>query len=175
MFVSALGLSMKPILLLDVDGVLNPISFSSTDSFDWKFEAPFRSSEESGGWTLNLSKEMGQAIQSLDCEIRWLTTWILDADFANAEIGSALGWERLALCPFVKHKSDPWWKPRAVKDLLQHPGPKVVWADDDINIFLQFFEDDELDPHNRLLAICPDPTVGLTKDDIDTIKEFLRE
>lgn len=164
----------KSILVIDVDGCLNPVPFDPAMSSDWKFEPTFCSSQESGGWPLNLSREMGQTLTDLNCEIKWLTTWILDADFANIEIGSALKWKRLNHCPFKQQGfTDIWWKPRAVKELLKDPGPKVVWIDDDINIFLQNFEIGELDPHNRLLAICPFPAIGITKNDIDVIKEFL--
>lgn len=166
-----------PIILLDVDGVLNPCPFNKHPrGLEWKFEPEFRSSVESGRWPLNLSKEMGQALLDLKCEVRWLTTWIRDEDFANKDIGPALGWEHQRVCKIsVRGMSDHWWKPRTVKELLQSPGPKVIWIDDDADGFAQHFDEGELDPHNRLLIISPESDIGITREHIDTIKLFLQE
>lgn len=167
---------MKPIIPLDIDGVLNPCPFNAERSKDWLFEPEFRSSPESGRFLLNLSKEMGQALLDLDCHIRWLTTWILDEDQANPNIGAALGWPKLPIIPIAPHgPSDFFWKPRAIKTLLENPGPKVIWIDDDINSFLQHFQPDVLDPHKRLLTIVPESDIGLTKAHINIIKEFINE
>lgn len=166
-----------PIILLDVDGVLNPCPFDKHPrGLEWKFEPTFRSCADSGGFPLNLSKEMGQALLDLKCEIRWLTTWIRDADLANKNIGSALGWERQRVCAItLRGLSDYYWKPRYVKELLKDPGPRVVWIDDDADGYAQHFDEGELDPHNRLLIICPECDIGITHDHIDTIKLFLSE
>ena len=164
----------KPIILLDVDGVLNPCPWKPEDSPDWKFEPRWPSSTESGAFPLSLSKEMGQALADLNCQIRWLTTWILTEDFANPEIGKRLGWDRLPVCHIERRFSDNYWKPTAVQKILETEGPKVVWIDDDADYYAQVF-DGISDPFGRLLIICPDSHVGLTRDHIDTIKVFLKD
>lgn len=167
---------MKPIILLDVDGVLNPAPFKASWSPDWKFEPTARSCQESGGWPLNLSKEMGRAILDLNCEIRWLTTWIKNGDFANPNIGARLDWPRLSICPVQRKMSENiFWKPLAVKEFLENPGPKVVWIDDEADTLRDIFTLDELDPHRRLLVINPEPFEGLTKEQLNTIQVFLKE
>lgn len=161
----------KPILLLDVDGVLNPCPFDKNRSSDWAFEKTFRSTLASGGFNLNLSWEMGQALLGLGCEIVWLTTWILDWDHANENIGRAFGWAEKKVPEVTREQ---FWKILEVKRILAEPGPKVVWIDDDALNFLELFEDGaDLDPHSRLLVVCPDSSVGLTKAHLQEIKEFL--
>jgi hypothetical protein len=162
---------MKPIILLDVDGVLNPCPFKAEMSSDWKFEPTFTSKT---GFKLNLSKEMGRAILDLNCNIIWLTTWILDEDFANPEVGVALGWDKKATAHIDESKTQFFWKTEKAREILSIPGSKIVWIDDDVNEFINMFKNRfDLDPHNRLLAICPDADVGLTKVHIDRIRTFL--
>ena len=169
-------------LLLDVDGVLNPCPFSIDRSSEWIFEQPFKSTKASGGFTLNLSREMGKAIEELDYNIRWLTTW---AHHAHVNIGMHFDWishQVLAEPPEASYNmygctsSDWLWKPRAVMEFVKDPGDKVVWIDDDANEFIDHFDKNglTLDPHERLLIISPITDVGLTKSDLGRIREFLR-
>jgi hypothetical protein len=168
---------IKPIIVLDVDGVLNPFWPRSTQiSRDWVFDKNFSSSPESGSFLLNLSTEMGQALRDLDCDIRWLSTWMRDGDFANQEIGEALGWPVLPNVEIEFHgPNDFSWKPRAVRQILSTDGPPVIWIDDDAVIFLKDLTDLSFDPHQRLLPIAPDTDVGLTKKDIEKAKDFISE
>lgn len=163
---------MKPILLLDVDGVLNPFPFDARRSSDWHFEE-FISTKASGGWTLHISKEMGDALWDLDCDIRWLTTW---EDHAHHNIGGPVfGWPTLPV--FFKDEGSFFWKADRVKRLLQKPGPPVIWVDDDLEEVAKCIEDwDEFDPYERL-HMWPgiQSSVGLTKDDIQCLESLVRE
>lgn len=158
-------------ILLDVDGCVNALD-PDNDPAGWVFEAAFRSSPESGGWRLNMSKEMGRALLELGTEIVWLTTW---EEHANTDIGKHFGWaEKRTLTHHGKSKI--FWKIEHIKDELAHPGDKVVWIDDDSKEFLQHFGSiEDADPHNRMLVICPFPTTGITKEHLDTIKKFLAD
>jgi hypothetical protein len=168
--------NQQPLILLDVDGVLNPFPFTDIKR-DWKFEPTFTSSIESGQFSLNLSKEMGQALLDLNCQIQWLTTWIRHEDFANPNIGKALDWPIQKEAQLViAGLTDPFWKVRTVKSILSIPGPKVIWIDDDAARFIEHFSDwSLLDPHDRLQIIVPDPQVGLTKRHIQIINDFINE
>jgi hypothetical protein len=165
----------KPLLFADIDGCFNPVPFRAVVSKDWKWERTFRSNADSGGFNLNLSSEMGAAIESLGCDITWLTTWIVGQDHANPNVGKALGWE---LKPYPIIPEDPYifWKVMYMKDVLAQPGPKVIWIDDEATEFSELFSDQwDLDPHNRLLIINPETDIGITKDHIDTMKVFLND
>lgn len=173
-----------PILCLDVDGPLNPCPFSPERSKDWIFEPEFVSTKASGRYRLNLSRQMANAISDLGCRIMWLTTW---GRHAHANMGLHFDW---ISHPVLAERPEPeytgmygWsavedfmWKPSAMQKLLSNPGQKVVWIDDDIEWFLSEVNKKGivLDPHNRLLAICPESDIGITRAHIEQIKEFLK-
>jgi hypothetical protein len=173
-------------ILLDVDGVLNPDFFEAENCPDWVFEPKFKSSKASGRYTLALSREMGKAIEDLNCQVHWLTTWGTHAHF---NIGIHFDWNNHPILaekppPIIepdgmygrREVEDHFWKPRAVKKFLLEPGPKVIWIDDDIEAFQERIAQNgmTLDPHNRLLTICPDELVGLTKQHLNLIREFIQ-
>lgn len=163
----------KPILLLDVDGVLNGLGGPEALCPDWKWNAPFHSSLESGGFKLTLSREMGDAIRALDLDVRWLTTW---REHANPEVGARLGW---GLLPVANREVEQdrfgslvidRGKGHAAKVLLANPGPPVVWIDDDA----PWIGVANLDPHGRLVAtIQPDYLAGLSRAEIDRVRDVL--
>lgn len=68
------------------------------------------------------------------------------------------------------------WKPQAVFNFLRNPGGKVVWIDDEVDLFIADFIElgVDIDPHGRLLTICPECDVGLTREHIASIKEFIK-
>lgn len=161
---------MRPILLLDVDGVLNPVPFTTTWSSDWEFLPEFISSEESGMWPLNVSAEMAMAITDLGCDVRWLTTW---GDHAHDNIGAAFGWRLLPVVAQPDRRSFSW-KVKAATEILSEPGPPVVWIDDDIAEFACRTDFTTIDPHKRLITVCPKTNVGLTRSHISYIAERLQ-
>lgn len=177
-------LSLRPILVCDVDGCLNPCPFNPTTTRDWVWEPQFTSDEPSGSFPLNLSREMADAITALNCDLRWLTTW---GHHAHRNMGARFGWPQYPVAagpgdpglvlPFGYWKHTSLWKPRAVFDLLAEPGPPVVWIDDDIRGYLDINYEDllgrELDPHDRLLAVAPVYDTGITRMHLEMVREWL--
>ena len=162
----------RPILFLDVDGVLNPDTNKPDPT--WVFQPPLISDEASGQFTLHLSQAMADAIVGLDFNIRWLTTW---QEQANANIGAKFGWPTLPYhtLPVSKH---PRWgynlgKMLVVKEELKHKGPLVFWVDDMIMYDFEplMNEDPDFDPHYRLRTVSPNPFVGITPEDIAYMRE----
>lgn len=155
----------KPILLLDVDGVLAPGFFGErSDNLDWSFEPIVATDEASGQFRVMLSREMGAALMALDVDIHWLTTW---RHHANTQIGPRIGLPQL---PVLGDDNEEWpWKVLEVlKMLLRKEGP-VFWIDDDAlgyvaSANLQSYVDD-----GDLIVICPDPTYGIRRHDIEYI------
>jgi hypothetical protein len=173
----------RPSILLDVDGVVNANRGHTTE---WAFEPQFRSNKASGGYLLNLSREMARALESLNCDIHWLTTW---AEHADANIathfqeGTDFNWRNLPV--LANPNSDhlhfgayygAHWKPKAVMDFLAQPGPPVVWIDDDARGYMDMPWEHfgwTLDPHDRLLVVSPYHHTGISREDIATIREWL--
>jgi hypothetical protein len=151
-------------ILLDIDGVLNPLSDGNGD---WVFET-HQASDAHATWPVRLSHEMGRAILSLQCRIKWLTTWIVGKDYANPEIGVLLGWgPKGAFHVTEEQASDPLWKQRAVLNFLEgvDGSQKVVWIDDDAN----------LSSSRNLLVVKTNPLIGLTRKHVEQIRAFLKD
>jgi len=162
---------VKPILLLDIDGVLNPVPFDRAD-VDWAFEPSFMA----GPYQMNFSKEMLDAVQRLPVQIQWLTTWCMvpHRNELKDQLEPVLG-----LPPYPYHHavsptkmSDrTWWKLRVVRRLLvDHPwNQRFVWIDDDIEGEVADLFDD------RVLTIQPRSNIGITRRHIELIEDFCRK
>lgn len=179
---------MKPIWLLDVDGVLNAVV-----GYRKEYPATWRNWEQQvlGGFTITWSPDLMERINKLLAddlvEIRWLTTW---REEANAHLITPFGLTEMAVCPDEdlgrcqlnlddewsphegKLSSYTWWKFPAAR--FQHlEGRPLIWTDDDLQ-----FEPNatkwvaEVD---NVLAISPDTAVGLTPGDLDRIEAFCKE
>lgn len=160
---------MKPICLLDIDGVLNPVPFGRWPN-EWIFEPSFVADR----FHMNFSKEMLDALQALPMEIQWLTTWCQNPDRIEVYeyLEKPLGLPRFKVhheLPGRRFGQSTWWKHDVVQRLLvQHPWhQRFVWIDDDLNDF----HADTLDD-NRVLTIRPETDRGITKAHIARIREF---
>jgi HAD domain in Swiss Army Knife RNA repair proteins len=158
----------KPLILLDVDGVLNPIT-ATFAGLDWKFEPEFFSDAESGRFKLLLSRQMARALTDLNCEIQWLTTWIYDQDHANPNMGKHFGW--WLKIPEIDRSAKHWKYDTVRRTLESHSDRKIIWIDDEGVDFIEIFGD--LPNSHNLLVISPDLQIGLTKEDINTIQKFI--
>jgi hypothetical protein len=165
----------KPIIFLDVDGVLNRLQRPAPDPDHFTFEPVFCA--PGGGpcsaFPLELSKEMGAALLDITDDIRWATSWTHWYDHANLHIGPRVGFPHLPapMCENGRMSEGPTSaKFRVVQDELRRPGPPVIWIDDDVADPMQVD-----DPHFRLLCVNPEPGSGLTRSDIARIKQFLAE
>lgn len=161
----------KPIIVLDVDGVLNPWVFDPQDCPDWAFEK-----HRLDGFQVYLSRDMCQALTDLRVDIFWLSTWMMDGDLCNSLIAPAAGLPQMPCLPLADYTIDSMYsngpsstekKAAAMTLLVAKPGPKVIWIDDDA------FDIQVFDPHERILRLVPNAAVGLTKDNIQEIQEIL--
>ncbi|MFJ2440284.1 HAD domain-containing protein [Streptomyces sp. NPDC087658] len=165
---------MKPLLLLDVDGPLNP------------YEAPPHAHPPAGyvrHWTrpsawpgpgplpVLLAPEHGAELRALTgpYDLVWATTWTADA---NVWIGPRLGLPELPYVdwPPIREKAPrgTFWKTRYVLEYAA--GRPFAWVDDEITSY-----DREWTARHSLAAallVRVDPGIGLIRPDFDALAEW---
>jgi hypothetical protein len=165
-----------PILLLDVDGVLNATSLDLPPGWERGIFNDFVIS-----WNPAITARLRELHESGRVEIQWLTTWAQHADEVLAE---PLGLPR-GLKVHARPDVGPtgflgewggaagWWKldmARAVAEA--EPDRRIIWIDDDLG---EQAEDtgEWLAANPHVLVVAPDLTVGLTHEQLDEIEAWL--
>lgn len=161
----------RPLILLDVDGVLNPFRRPSPDWFKTKCSVDGRS--------YNVILHPGHGAKLLDlaaatgAELVWATTWEHDA---NTEIGPKIGLPEL---PVIDVDRDH--QHLHLRDLVRHKTPHVadwvkgrpfVWFDD----YLTHRDEEYLLAHEGVgdfLIIHVDDGLGITDDDLTEARAWL--
>jgi hypothetical protein len=141
---------MRPLLLLDVDGVLLPFG-SPTAMAEHYNPARFAAK----------IKRLAEAY-----EIHWCTGW---EDDANKQIAPLLGMEQLPVVPLYSNwdtfRSEGYvhWKHSSIlKYMEKHEGRPYAFIDDDISEIPEFGSA----PH---LWVKTDPLVGITDEHVDLL------
>lgn len=123
--------TVRPLLLIDVDGPLNPMP---TTSGRRKGYTRHRMSPVGGTYTVYLNHDHGAQLQALPFELVWCTTWEHEA---NEWIGPHLGLPKL---PFIEF--DKEWKLPSRPDgtyfktwevVKYAAGRPFAWIDDEIH------------------------------------------
>lgn len=157
----------KPYLFLDVDGVLNRIATSGGDWDDFELHklSPFNY----GKFRVFLSKSMCAALAELPVEIIWLTTWCTEADRLIAPLMGLPGYRCAGMGdPFPNSKIT------CLEIFLEKEGIRpFIWIDD--GAIKTYMEEDFRELGWKHLAIRPNERIGITKNHINQIKEFLAE
>ncbi len=186
----------RPLVLLDVDGVLNAVPyFGRSEAWsDWQVgEAAAAGSRFRITW----SPSVVDAVLSWRevAEVQWLTTWGRDA---NASLRHLVGLPELpvagthdevvappgtgdpeagTLAALTPAAPDPltgrWWKFDVVRRLVHDdPDRRLVWIDDD----LARQEDIRawMRREAQCLLVAPEPSSGLTPAHLESVDIFLR-
>lgn len=164
-----------PVLLLDVDGVLNAVRPDLPEGWQrGRFNGYVLS------WDPTVVARLRALHESGRVELQWLTTWTEMADrllaepldlprglrthsrdLASTGFGGALG------------GAAGWWKLAAAQAVAEaEPGRRIVWIDDDL---ADQAEDtsDWLAANGHVLVVAPHYTRGLTHADLDRIEAWL--
>lgn len=178
----------RPILALDVDGVLNPdapadgftehpLTMPSETLPDTPFLRGYgredltgrvRASTAHGAWITDVRQR---------AHVVWATTW---EHAANTHYAPLLGIAPLEVgvsCQthpprfgYMKNRNSAAWKAEALSELYR--GRPVIWIDDHAGGYTR-------QGYGRLrtgapqLVIAPDPDIGLTADHISQVEDFL--
>lgn len=164
---------MLPLLLLDVDGVLNAVNFPHPDFEVWSDYVVVDAEAMAHSWTIWYSPTVVETLRSWHesgrVEIQWLTTW---EDMANGiEFKPELpefevaGW-----------RSEPvdeygWWKLAVVKRLrAEQPDRHIIWIDDDLTYDTEANEwlDSAIEAEG-VYPVRPLTTTGLTREQLALI------
>jgi hypothetical protein len=149
----------RPVLFLDVDGVLNPWRASNLRG-DWR-------KIQVGGVRLWMSRELGEWFSRLaerGVRVVWATTWIKypdDLEFYAEQMGMPGGLERIDIDTDHEEWSDvsnSGKRPGVEAWLDAQPAPprSIVWVDDDLGP-----SDLGLAHRRRIAAFAPSPSRGL--------------
>lgn len=120
---------MKPIVLLDVDGVINDLwALAHRNNLPADEYEVF----QAGVYTIFMPVYMPALIQHLVhvAEVHWCTTW---RDRANDEIRKRLGIPPLPVITDESGHRDAWWKPAAAQAVVETAlgeGREVFWIED---------------------------------------------
>jgi hypothetical protein len=168
--------ALPPILLLDVDGVLNAARVDLPDG--WR-RGRFNGFVLS--WDPTVTARLRRLHESGRVEIQWLTTWTTDADRLLAE---PMGLPR-GLRTHGRADTGPtgfagplgglsgWWKLDAARAVAEeNPDRRIVWIDDDLAE--QAADTGEwLAANPHVLVVAPDLFTGLTHAQLDEIEAWL--
>ena len=165
-----------PILLLDVDGVLNAARADLPAGWE---RGTFNGYVLT--WDPTITARLRALHESGRVEIQWLTTWTTDADRLLAE---PMGLPR-GLVTHARADSAPigfsgvfggrssWWKLAAAQAVAEsEPDRRIIWVDDDLA--MQAADTgDWLAANPHVLVIAPELFVGLTHEQLDAIEAWL--
>ena len=166
----------RPILLLDVDGVLNAPRRELREGWERGVFNGFVLS-----WDPSVTARLRELHESGRVEIQWLTTWTTDADRLLAE---PMGLPR-GLVTHARADTAPtgflgplwgesgWWKLAMAREVAEsEPDRRIVWIDDDLAE--QAADTGEwLAAHPHVLVVAPDLRRGLTHEQLDAIEAWL--
>lgn len=154
----------RPLLLIDVDGVLNPYVRAGAAPPDGYAAHPL------GGQRVVLSVQHGIWLHELaeHFDLAWVTTWEAEA---NALIGPIIGAPPdLPVIQFRERSVDGWiWKLPALRRFAEDR--PMAWLDDDPGLDADEWASSRVAP---TLLVAPDPRLGWTLAEFEQLMAFGR-
>lgn len=173
-----------PLIALDVDGALSPISSASQKPaeaiLEWGGEQNMTQATTPGSfglWVANPVLEFLKKISRTRAEIQWCTSWMEMAQKCLGDDFKLPEWEVLPTEAEHRSLDNEWFKLKAVRRALE-AGRQVIWIDDDLGNelddnkdFFNFF----LKNSDNLALIIPEVKIGITQRDLNFIDKKLSE
>jgi len=174
---------MKPIWLLDIDGVINVVSNDPAPVWE---DDEWITGEAQGNrytWKIRAGRPVCDFIREVHdkglAEIRWHTTWQHQAQ----NVADLLDLPTFPVHPAPEYRpghwssstaTGTWWKLPAAWRLLAEEQRPLVWTDDDIDIYLTDEQAFSLrNVASGVLLVSPDHKCGLVQKELDKITVFL--
>lgn len=159
---------IKPLLFLDVDGVLNilPGVKKTRKTPPEGFEPDYADVGPGVNRPVLINKEIGAGLRSLsdDVEIIWLSHWNSRAN----RLGALLGLPRFDFVA-VPAFASPRGKTHGIRLDHRAYGRPIIWVDDDAHPSdAAYLRERLVTPY--FAALQPDPAVGLRLQDIELIR-----
>lgn len=169
----------KPLLLLDVDGPLNPFAAKPTqrpEGYETHRPTPVGWSKPLRLWLNPAHAPMLLAVTDV-VELVWATTWG-EHDQANTVIGPLIGLPRLPVIDVGQHTylapRDRIWKRDAVEGYAE--GRALAWFDDDFVRPGDFEWAEKRTAAGIPTLLVPiNPAVGIVQADVDRVAAWARE
>ena len=167
-----------PILLLDVDGVLNAVCMDLPEGWQRGIYNGYVLS-----WDPTVTARLRELHESGRVELQWLTTWTRNADKLLAEpMGLPRGLrthDRDDVLPtgFAGgfRGISGWWKLAAARAVAEaEPDRRIVWIDDDLAAQAEDVAE-WLAANVQVLVVAPDLFSGLTHEELDRVEAWLAE
>ena len=167
-----------PVLLLDVDGVLNAVLLDLPEGWQRGVYNGFVLS-----WDPTVTARLRGLHESGRVELQWLTTWTENADkLLAAPMGLPRGLRTHGRDDVLStgfhgelRGISGWWKLAAARAVAEaEPGRRIVWIDDDLAV--QGEDTSEwLAANGQVLVVAPDLVTGLTHAELDRVEAWLAE
>jgi hypothetical protein len=169
------SLQDKPLILLDIDGVINGRSHGRT-AMHWEDKTRAYAGERELDYSPSVIKSINRWDSSNQAEIRWLTGW---NENAQALAAPAVGLNYFALArnntmaQELSRNFPKISKSKAAIDCLsQTPTRRLVWIDDEVHDHAPKI-DFTIRPNTLLVSCSTRQGCRLTDDDIKCIDQFL--
>jgi hypothetical protein len=161
-----------PVLLLDIDGVVNIVGAQMNIPLKWKVVKSATLNQYPFSWAPAVVEKLNHWADTKQAEIRWLTTW---DNNARTIVGPALGLREFYLA------RDPALQLSkliaATRIAKNEPDRPIVWIDDDMSRI--FGNPNDIDiikywvARKNTLLVETDPLQGLVDSDLKMVEEFL--
>lgn len=167
---------MKPMILIDVDGVVNAF-----DKRGWPQGTRWHDLTANGGEDTYRLRIAGPVLDAIErwtarAEVLWHTTWQQHV----YNVTDQLNFPKLPVTYAPEYvtwgqNAKAWWKVPAVIRHLEQGNP-LVWIDDDINYDKAGRSlVNQAAPGVPRLLLCPSSIEGLVAKDIDRVNRFLNQ
>jgi hypothetical protein len=167
----------KPLLLVDVDGVLNPYAAKPTRRPEGYTTRHVHSGPDGSRWSdkgirVWLNPAHGPMLLALTglVDLVWATAWEHDA---NSLIAPAIGLPELPVIEFPRRDSYPFGQIFKRDDVEQYVGGRAfAWLDDDFEPGDLEWAKTRTEGGSPTLLLHIDPKVGIVQQDVNQVAEW---